>query len=370
MSTVTYSTPYSLKMDIYQPAGDTLAARPLIILAHGGSFTSGDRTDDSTVVWLCRNFALRGYVTASIDYRLTNDVTLIDSAGVMTEVVKALSDGKAAIRYFYQDAYTTNTYKIDTSNIFIGGNSAGSILYLHCAYIDSVQQVSAGLQATIAANGGLQGNSGNAGYSGNFKAVINLAGGLNDPTWIIQNHLPIVSAQGDSDPIVPYDCGQPEYGIVPVRLCGLGVMQSYIAANASIWASKVYPGAGHVPWQGGGADFDAVDTLVRNFLYHVQCGDTLPAAPCPALTTSIDEVPGQSGISLYPNPATGVLHIRSVNMISGLAMYDETGRLVEQATNINEYTYHINTSRLSQGIYTVRISGEGMQHIVSRVAVE
>ena len=36
-----YGSTQSLEMDIYQPQGDTLSERPLIILAHGGSFIYG-----------------------------------------------------------------------------------------------------------------------------------------------------------------------------------------------------------------------------------------------------------------------------------------------------------------------------------------
>ena len=66
MVTDTYSTVYptTSAVDIYQPTGDTMAARPLIILAHGGSFVGGTRNDDVTVDSLCVHFAKRGYVTA------------------------------------------------------------------------------------------------------------------------------------------------------------------------------------------------------------------------------------------------------------------------------------------------------------------
>ncbi len=100
VTTTTYSTPYNLQMDIYQPTGDTLSARPLIILAHGGSFISGTRTADATVDSLCARFARRGYVTASIDYRLGTTAQMLssDSTQPISEVIQAVSDGKAAIR--------------------------------------------------------------------------------------------------------------------------------------------------------------------------------------------------------------------------------------------------------------------------------
>ena len=202
--TVTYSSVYNLKMNIYQPVGDTMAARPLIILAHGGSFVSGSKDDDSTVIWLCRNFAKRGYVTASIDYRLGVITSMVtDSAYAVDEVIKAMSDGKAAMRFFTKDAATTNTYKIDTNNVFIGGNSAGAVLYMHVGYIDSLAECNASIIGAMTANGGFNGNSGNAGYSNKSRAVINLAGALNTTAFVGNGVKPSVNAKGDADRVVP-----------------------------------------------------------------------------------------------------------------------------------------------------------------------
>ena len=36
---------YTLKMDFYEPQGDTETERPLLIWVHGGSFIGGDKTD-------------------------------------------------------------------------------------------------------------------------------------------------------------------------------------------------------------------------------------------------------------------------------------------------------------------------------------
>ena len=72
VTTVTYSDVHNLSMDIYQPVGDDVTNRPVIIFAHGGTFIFGSK-NNSTVVELCERFAKRGYVTASINYRLSGD---------------------------------------------------------------------------------------------------------------------------------------------------------------------------------------------------------------------------------------------------------------------------------------------------------
>ncbi len=59
--------PEALKLDLYQPSGDTIAKRPVLIWIHGGGFIQGDKASGSTIATY---FAKLGYVTASINYRL------------------------------------------------------------------------------------------------------------------------------------------------------------------------------------------------------------------------------------------------------------------------------------------------------------
>lgn len=362
VSTVTYSTPYSLSMDIYQPVGDTMSHRPLIILAHGGSFVGGTKNNDSTVVRFCRWYAQRGYVTASIDYRLTTAFNLLDSSQAVDEVIKAMGDGKAAVRYFVKDAATTNTYKIDTNNIFVGGNSAGAVLYMHVGYIDSIGECPAYLQTAMNNNGGFEGNSGNAGYTTKTKAIISLAGGLNQSSFVGPGNKPSANAQGDQDAVVPYYCGHAQSGAVPVTLCGLGTLEPIYVANSINHVSLVFPGDGHVPWDGDNAKQASVDTMVMNFLYSLICG-----------TTSVNELANNSEVVLYPNPAKEVLHINAPQSISSITVYDMTGRVVILNEGINANTYEVNTSQLSKGLYFVKMNvgrGKDATPIVKRIVIE
>jgi hypothetical protein len=64
-------------------------------------------------------------------------------------VVKAISDAKAAVRYFSKDAATTNTYKVDTNRMYFGGNSAGSIIGVQYAYIDDTLELDASLRGVM-----------------------------------------------------------------------------------------------------------------------------------------------------------------------------------------------------------------------------
>src|SRR5262245_55691064 len=90
-SAVTYTgTTQNLSMDVYEPSGDTVAMRPLLIFAHGGSFISGTR-NDLDVTTLCTRFAKMGYVCATIDYRLGIGLP-VDSIHAGKALLRAMQD--------------------------------------------------------------------------------------------------------------------------------------------------------------------------------------------------------------------------------------------------------------------------------------
>ena len=61
----------NLHFDLYQPKSDTTNNRPLVIVVHGGAFVSGSKDDQTQpIVGYCDSLAARGYVVASIDYRI------------------------------------------------------------------------------------------------------------------------------------------------------------------------------------------------------------------------------------------------------------------------------------------------------------
>lgn len=115
-----------LRMDIYQPEGDAARTRPAIVWVHGGSFKIGGRADMSE---FAKAFAQRGYVTASIDYRLLR--ALDPLATVMPAAELAQSDAQAAIRFLRTHAANL---RLDPSRIAIAGYSAGSITAFQVGY--------------------------------------------------------------------------------------------------------------------------------------------------------------------------------------------------------------------------------------------
>src|ERR1043165_1364734 len=71
----------TLKMDVFYPDEtiDPLAQRPFIMFIHGGAFEAGDRHD---MDYLCMEMARRGFVTATMSYRLGWDCAGTDALSI------------------------------------------------------------------------------------------------------------------------------------------------------------------------------------------------------------------------------------------------------------------------------------------------
>ena len=376
LDSVVYSSVTGFKMDIYQPAGDVATKRPVVVLAHEGTFYAGDRESDPTVVGLCKDLAHKGYVAISIDYTLAaSPVNLFDTATAAVEVFKAIADARAAVRFLYADAYGANTYKVDTSNIFIGGNSAGAVLAMHYAYVTNTSQLTVNhffLSAVDSIGGTLQGNHGNPGYNSNIKGVISCAGGLNQAAWLAFCSFPIVYVQGDQDAVVPYTCAEPYISgfHVPLVLCGLGSLSSSVATNTPYSSTLVFPGQGHVPWDASAPLFYQVDTLVTGFLYK-EVTNAVPSTCTGGVHAGIKDITNSATINMYPNPATDVLNIHSSQFISSISVVDEMGRVVLQTSSLHNLEYQLNTSGLTTGVYIVRVYNElGELPAVGKVTIE
>lgn len=207
-----------LYMDIYQPYGDTVSNRPLAIFAFGGGFITGSR-DDWYVKLVCEHLARTGYVTASIDYRIYDDIgqMIAEIFGAfppqqMRIFFRPMQDMRASVQYFKADyAELGNNYRIDTNKILIGGASSGAITSLMTAYCDKdseMAQMAGGSLAPLNALGGFYSTSGfYPNYSWQSAATFNVSGALINADWIEPGDIPIICAHGNMDQVVPYKKG-------------------------------------------------------------------------------------------------------------------------------------------------------------------
>ncbi len=177
--------PVDLKLDLYQPTGDTATARPALVWVHGGGFTTGDKSSGRA---RATYFARLGYVAVSINYRLLSP----DGCGgnpnptpvCQNAALEAQHDAQAAVRWLRANAAT---YKIDTSRIAMAGASAGAVTSV--------------LAATHSED---PGTSGNPGHPSDIRAAVSVSGGMPTNQLIDAGDSPTLFIHGTEDQVVPY----------------------------------------------------------------------------------------------------------------------------------------------------------------------
>ncbi len=234
---VTYGTavdqsaqPVALKLDVYRPTGDTVTSRPAIVWVHGGAFSSGDKSSGE-LVDQATQFALKGFVNVSINYRLAPGNCL----GVVSQVcviaaLQAREDAQTAVRFLRAQA---STYGIDPTRIAIGGSSAGGITALAVGY-----------------NSQNPGPGDHQGHSSAVRAVQSLSGAVFNTAAIGAGDAPAVLFHGTADLIVPYALAQNT--VTAATTAGL------------VAILRTFTGAGHVPYT---ANRTQILDETRNFFY-------------------------------------------------------------------------------------------------------
>ena len=367
-TTVPYATTLShvgqnmtLSMDVYEPAGDTTSRRPVVVLAHGGSFIFGDKGDMKT--W-CELLARRGYVVASIQYRLF-PVFIFgfpDSTQIMDTAVKAVGDMKAAVRYFRLDAATVNQFRADPDFIFIGGYSAGAVAALHAGYLDADDSIPAFIQGLLNSNGGLNGSSGNAAnqsYSSKVGAVINMSGGLYRRGWIRDGELPLLSVHGTADQTVPFQSG---LAANLAYLEGSGLLHAQ-ALEVGTWSFlKKVPGGGHTNIYDPGpytAQIDNYWLRATALLEFLTCrADTLPGFVSGAAETLQEDA---FEWAVYPNPVRQsdpavFVQLPETLPSVGVVLFDGAGRDIRRVGQASRDQAQISVAGLPAGVYWIKIT--------------
>ena len=334
-----------LEMDIYTPSNDIVNNRPLLIFAHGGVYIEGDK-NSNTMVTLCEEFAKRGYVTASIRYRLTNLQSLLssNSYNIFSQtVVNSISDMKSAVRYFRKDvAENNNTFGINPDLIFVGGYSAGAVTAAHLSVIDE-GEVPDEFLPFFDESGGIEGNSGNLGFSSEVSGAILLAGAINTTNFLDENDPPIVSVHSTDDNTIDYECASPlgNLGIslldLPV-LCGSGKIHDELDNIGIINDLYTFSFGGH------SAPIINLEGTVVPFI-----SDFLHNLICQSSNIDVEELPL---FSVYPNPCQNYINIENVNKIKSVVVIDMLSNVVTES-KLKPGVNKINISELSRGVYFI-----------------
>ncbi|MCB0217454.1 MAG: alpha/beta hydrolase [Caldilineae bacterium] len=163
-----------LKLDLYEPAGDTEAARPVFVFLFGGGFVAGNKELEPRAY--CELMARRGYVAVAPSYRI-NQGDLVSQG-----IPAAISDARQAVNWLIAHA---EDHRLDPSRIVIGGSSAGAITALFTAYTDRELQP--------------------ADRSQRVALVMDLWGGLyTDVDAMEPGEPPLIIIHGTADTVVPF----------------------------------------------------------------------------------------------------------------------------------------------------------------------
>jgi len=341
-------------MTIDTPEGDNFAHRPLMILAFGGNFTTGtDLSPD--MIQICQAFAERGFVTASINYRI--GVLNGSDSCIYQAVIRAIQDMNAAIRFFMKDAYTTNQFRIDTNQIFCGGTSAGAFIGINKAYFKEDPQyfsrpIPSFLLPDLIELGGVVGNSGNPGYSNNIKGVVDLSGAVLDTLWIQPGDPILIGEHGTADSVVPYYYDSIE-GLTDIDknfFGGGNIIQRFHSLGLSNVTDSIvtFYGAPHapfvlpVPWVPPASLYmDSTISFLSNYFYlNIVCDS--------AQISGINEIGGNVFVSAFPNPSEDIMTVIShdpKNLMLEVVSLD--GRQVEK---IDFPAYSTQTIRKENGL--------------------
>jgi poly(3-hydroxybutyrate) depolymerase len=244
----------TLRLDVYQPTGDTASKRPLFVFVHGGGFTGGSKLDYDMPL-LCNAFAKKGWICVSPDYRTDPQA---GGTRMLPAVVRSVQDVKAAVRYMRANKAQ---YKIDDTKIFVGGTSAGGVIADQYDFLDN-NELAKAIDTT--ATGGVEGASGTPGVSSAINGIQNCWGCVFDSTILNNRAQPIISFAGTLDAVVPYDHNGATYGSAGMHriLTRLG------------YPSIFYSFVGLQHGTPTDARFDTIVFMTARFAYDIMFGGT------------------------------------------------------------------------------------------------
>ena len=349
------TSPTTLYLDFYEPEGDTFDARPLVITVFGGAFVAGSR-DFADMQEYCTRLAKHGYAAASIDYRLLSFFQISRKA-LIRDAYMAAQDVSSAIRFF--KAYSEE-YRIDTSRIFLLGNSAGSIAILCELFMGEDERPAETFENPDLGPMHSSGFDEYAGFSSAVAGAIPQWGGVMDLDVIsMEEYKPLCMLHGTDDENVPYDSGYcySSYlsGVMPFMYGSHPIAGRLDEIGITDYEFHSFEGEGHafyfvpVLYTLDEDKFDICFSIARDFLFgHLN------------YLASLSEW-DEENIQVYPNPATGMVTISVDGMVSdelSIVVMDVTGRkMLEKKSSNPQVT--IDVTQWPSGVYFVRIGCNG-----------
>ena len=248
MTDVSYGTDAAQKMDLYLPAGRSTDSTKLVIMVHGGAWSSGDKADFTGYVATLQQ-RISGCAVANINYRLA---TPISNHFPVQE-----NDMKAAVDYLVQKS---GDYHVSKKIILLGASSGAHMVLLQ-AYKNSNPPIKAVVDFFGPTDMAAMYNMATPGSINQLGIQLLMNGAPTTNATLYQQSSPLnfVSAQspptiilhGDADTIVNIS----QSTALKAKLQSFGVVNEM----------DVYPNLGHDIWPAPVMDdaFSKIEAFIR-----------------------------------------------------------------------------------------------------------
>jgi len=190
-----------LMLDLYIPTVEGQDLFPLVVVIHGGGFTGGSKSGSKFVQW-ADGFASRGYLVASIDYRLVGDDPI--PSGPLQPIYDLLGGPSGPAQFIAALAAMEDTLAaldflharpdVEPLQTVLTGSSAGAITALYVGYsMDDFGVERPPVSAVISNWGGFAATPGNATAIEPDNGVI-----LDPPYFYAEGPVFLAHATGDA----------------------------------------------------------------------------------------------------------------------------------------------------------------------------
>jgi acetyl esterase/lipase len=336
----------ALKIDYYFPKSsiDPMPSRPFILLVHGGGFVGGEK---ESKILECKELAKRGYVVATMDYRLGGPV-------FVEAVYRAQQDANAALRYSIEIA---SSLEIDTSSMFMGGSSAGSItsFFTHYMSQDDWNSVNPTIETML---GSLDTSGNNLPHTFEINGILNQWGASVDFATTPDELIPMISFHGALDTVVPI--GEGQNGTIGSQLLHDRLIENGICSDFTL-----DPEGEHQVYQtleGRKFMINRTSCFFKS-LFCDDCSDFFSTEPVLADcsgTLNITESSLQNEIGVYPNPFKDQLSFSNLNGSEYFYLYNIQGQVIYEGSDIQSQSF----GQLSSGLYLLKVLQDDHQQVI------
>lgn len=351
-------------MDVFEPKDDTMQLRPLVIFMHGGAYWKGSKNDPSQIA-LGEDFAQRGYVYCSANYRLeSSPISLLSPNLMIKAVARGVQDTKVLVKYFFNSArYEGNPFKIDTTNIFLCGSSAGAFNALHTVFLDEEDVLDPQWKIWMEEVGDVFGEYDFIDFGTRIKGVVNINGALGDKSYMDNNFVDFLSVHNTRDPQVPFNRGKPYSIGTLMEVDGSNVLHEKALEMGMYNPFYIIPGRDHTSYSDDIFNnvvqpyFDSTVYYMKEyFMYMLDITEACEDEDTIVLSLINNQV---QVMNLYPNPTSDVFYLEGGSLLQNdvISIFDISGREVYRDV-ISKINFSAKQMGLERGAYMIQLSND------------